>query len=219
MIKRRLPRWRGVVYGLATGAALIGLLLVLASGSSLFGITTSGQSNTSGVRASSSTRDRFEEYYQLSWRADGQAGNTAIEAVYYFPTLSQRLNEFSERSFIQARTLQELQRTDDAAQIPVLVFLTNSDEIDQGLAVEQRAKLIDDKSRDYPPQRWQPFVLPDGAQNQLVGMLWFRKPDGAPDPTKLTLALDGIPGNRRATTFAWDVSVLKLDSSPTAPGS
>lgn len=213
MIKRQLPRWRGAIYGLATAAALVGLLLVLASGSSLFGTTDRGQSDTNGARVSSSTRDRFEEYYQLGWRADGQAGNTAIEAVYYFPTLVQRLNDYVERSFIQARTLQELQRSDDAGLIPVLAFLTNSDEIDQALAVEQRAKLVDDQSREYPPQRWQPFVLPDGAQNQLVGVLWFRRPDGATEPKQLTLSLEGIPGNRRATTFTWDLNVLKLDES------
>jgi hypothetical protein len=186
---------------------LLGLGWYLAGSLGL--VTVGSSSLPPGARQSSSTRDAFEELYQLGWRADGSAGNTAVEVVYYFPALVQALSAYAERSLTQAQTLQELQPNDDALLHPFLVRLERNTALDSAWPVQERIRLVDDGGQPYAVERWRAFADPSGSANVLLGVAWFRQPESASPPDRLTLTLEAVPGNAQSTTLTWNSQVLR----------
>lgn len=202
--RRSLRRIAG--YALLSLVGLLGLVWYLAGS---LGFVTVGDSRLpAGARQSSSTRDTFEELYQLGWRADGTAGNTAVEVVYYFPALVQALGAYAERSLTQAQTLQELQAEGDTLLHPFLIRLERNTALDATWPVQEHVRLVDQTGQAYAVERWQALVDPSGSANVLLGVAWFRQPESAAVLGQQTLTLSEVPGNTRATTFTWNSQVL-----------
>ncbi|MBI4426146.1 MAG: hypothetical protein HY567_01080 [Candidatus Kerfeldbacteria bacterium] len=205
---RRRPLWWTVSYVALSVVGVFGLAWYVAS--SLGFVVGRGISRIpAGARVSSSTRDTFEELYQLGWRADGDAGNTAVEVVYYYPALVQALSAYAERSLTQAQTLQELQRNEDQFRHPFLVRLERNVAFDQAWPLQENIQLAVDGTMTFPVERWQAFADPSGSAKVLLGVAWFRQPESAPAPTQLTLSLSNVPGNVRSTTSTWNSQLLR----------
>lgn len=202
---RRAP-WRIVGYVLVSLVGLLGLGWYLAGSLGL--VTVGSSSLPPGARQSSSTRDAFEELYQLGWQADGSAGNTAVEVVYYFPALVQALSAYAERSLTQAQTLQELQPNDDALLHPFLVRLERNTALDSAWPAPEHLRVVDDSGQPYAVERWQAFADPSGSANVLLGVAWFRQPESAAAPDQVTLTLTDVPGNLRSTSLTWNSRLL-----------
>lgn len=169
-----------------------------------------GQSTLSslGINESSNARDLFDGLYQIGWRSDGNAGNTVVEAVYYYPALYQALYLYKDRSSFQNETLQELNKYPDMSMYPVLVMLQRNTAIDQALSLDSHASLSGD-STAYEIDHWQSLTVADTSGNSIAGIVWFRRPSGAPTrPQTLTFTLEGIPGNSKSSTFSWNNGVL-----------
>lgn len=164
-------------------------------------------------RTSSELRDRFQEVYDLGYRVDGTAGNTAVEVVWEFPGLIQRLTEYTARSGRQADTLRVLQDEPDKTLIPILVTLQRNVAIGSDLVWTDLATLTAD-GKDLDLVRFDPLSYAAGNENEAAGILWFRpKGDDPPDQYQLTLV--NIPGNSRASVFTWQDKTLRLyDPTP-----
>ncbi len=163
----------------------------------------------SGLRSSSPARDVFEQLYELGWRADGAAGNTAVTAVYYFPQLRTALSDYGERSFVQAQTLKTLETEDDPSTLPILIELESHESLPSDFAVSKHVAVSDDVGSAFSVVRWE--SLQDlSAPKKLIGLLWLRKVEGAAASNRLTLTLADIPGNIRPTTFSWNAAALEL---------
>lgn len=215
---RRLVALRAAAYGIATALALLGIVWMLIAASRRES-TSAQNGNLNGARVTSSTHDLFEEAYELGWRADGAAGNTAVEAVYYFPSLLQRLNEYAERSALQAQTLASLESAGDESLTSFVITLTSNGALDSGFNVKGHVSLVADGSPAYSAERWVPFTLSEGVANQLAGLLSFRRPEGAPAPQALTVTFKDIPGNIQPTVFSWNATALSLDNPDPSPSS
>jgi len=209
-IVRRSP-YRIVGYGLAVGIAVVGIIWI-GTGS----VRAPASSNQASVRLSSTTRDRFQEVYDLVWRADGSAGNTAVEAVYEFPGFIQRLAEYAERSGIQAAMLQAVQAESDASLVPIFVALQGNAPVRSDLEWRSMATLAA-STGSYTYERFDRLPVTNEGSTALFGTLWFRRTTGA-EPERLTLTINGLDGNTRPSVFTWDLKTLSLyDATPAQP--
>ncbi|MBI5404783.1 MAG: hypothetical protein HY976_01010 [Candidatus Kerfeldbacteria bacterium] len=169
--------------------------------------------NVNGARPTSGTRDRFQEVYDIAWRFDGNSGNTAVEAVFWFPGLVQRLGEYAERSAWQAETLQVIQAETDASLIPISVNLQRNAPLEREFDWENVVQVAGD-GQAYQFERFDVSAFPSGRDDVLAGILWFRKV-GASEPDRLMMTLSNIPGNVQPTAFSWDLKTLGLyDATP-----
>lgn len=200
--------YRIVGYGLAVGVAVVGMVWI-GTGT----VKAPASPTNDSLRISSSTRDRFQEVYDLVWRADGSAGNTAVEVLFEFPGFVQRLAEYAERSGIQAAMLQAVQAESDASLVPFFVALQSNVPIRNDLEWRSMANVASDTGT-YAYERFDRLPVTNEGSTALFGTLWFRR-SGAEDPAKLTLTIQGIDGNTRASIFTWDVKALNLyDATP-----
>lgn len=187
----------------------IGLIALSLSFFDFFGLSKAISSPL--VNKSANARDMFDGLYQIGWRSDGSAGNTAIEAVYYYPALFQALAAYTDRSAFQDETFQELNKFPDMALYPFLVVLQRNEQLDTSFTPDTHLSLMADGSDPYTVDRWQPLSLPDTSGNSIAGIVWFRQPSGVPlQPSTLELTFDGVPGNTKQTRFSWNNSVLSL---------
>lgn len=211
MSRSQPPRspFRVAAYAIGAAIAVVVLLAAVLD----FGISkvnTAGNTE-SGLRQSSTTRDQFEQLYELGWRADGAAGNTAVTAVYYFPKLREALSDYGERSFVQAQTLKTLETEDDALLLPLLIELEGNEPLATDFELPKHAVLFADASNQYSIARWE--TLQDvQAPNKLIGVLWARKANDLSAPRQLTLTMTDVPGNVQPTTFTWNAAALELGS-------
>lgn len=202
----RRSDYRLLGYAFASAIALAGLIWLGGLNLTRPAATTSNLPN--GARVSSTTRDQFQELYDLGWRSDGQAGNTAVEVVYEFPQLVTRLAQYAERSFLQAQTLQTVQDESDPTLVPFLVILERNAPIDPKLEWSKLLSLKADNAT-YRYERFDAFSLPGAPDTQLSGIAWFRMTTTF-QPNSLTMILKDIPGNIKPTTFTWDAKALQL---------
>ncbi len=203
-VARPASRARLALYLAISVIGLAGLMLFFFDFFGLSNVTTS-----SLVNKSANARDLFDGLYRIGWRSDGAAGNTAIEAVYYYPALFQALAAYTERSAFQDETFRELNQYPDMALYPFLVILQRNEQIDASFTPEAHLSLTADGSVIYNVDHWQPLSLPDTSGNSSAGVMWFRQPSGAPQqPSTLALTFDGVPGNSKQTSFNWNNSVL-----------
>lgn len=161
------------------------------------------------TNSTANLHDLFDGLYQIGWKADGSAGNTSVEAVYYYPALYQALAAYQERSSLQDETLRELNKFPNMSLYPFLVILQRNETIDPAFSLDAHATLLADNSVSYEVDHWQPLSLPDTSGNSMAGIMWFRQPSGAPSrPNVITMTLEGIPGNAKTTQFTWNNAVL-----------
>lgn len=158
------------------------------------------------------TREVFNGLYHIGWRSDGSAGNTAVEAVYYYPALFQILSQYTERSSLQTQTFDELSKYPEMSLYPFLMTFQHNEAIDTDFRVESYATLVADGTVRYEVDHWQALSLPDTSGSSVVGVLWFKRPSGAAEPEILRMTVDGIAGNTKRTEFSWNNgSLMQID--------
>ncbi|MFH0829202.1 MAG: hypothetical protein V1907_03420 [Candidatus Kerfeldbacteria bacterium] len=186
--------------------SLIGLLAVF----TYFFFVIEPKNLGTTVVTGNTTREIFNGLYQIGWRSDGSAGNTAIETVYYYPALFQILSQYTERTSLQNQTFGELSKYPDMFLYPFLMTFQHNEAIDTDFQVESYVTLTADGTARYDFDHWQPLVLPDTSGTSLAGVLWFKKPAGVAEPKILRMTVDGISGNKKESQFSWDNSMLLL---------
>jgi len=197
----RRPAYRAVLYVLAVVVGIAALVAYLY-------ITSTATSTTSTVNTAVSSRDLFDELYQVGLRVDGSAGNTAVDVVYYYPALSRSLRAYTDRTQLQAGTLAELEQHSGLGLFPFMVTLQHNEAFDPSFKIESHAALKADGATIYELDRWQPLQIADASGNSIAGVLWFKQPEGAADATSFTLTFDGLPDNTKQTSFSWNASLL-----------
>lgn len=202
-------RTRTLAYAGVTAVALLG-----AAWLAMHPLEQASVNNdVNGARATSGTRDRFQEVYDIAWRFDGNSGNTAVETVFWFPGLVQRLGEYAERSAWQAETLQVIQSETDASLIPISINLQRNAPLEREFDWANVVQVAGD-GQAYQFERFDVSAFPSGRDDILAGILWFRKV-GAPEPDRLTMTLSDVSGNIQPTVFSWDLKTLGLyDATP-----
>ncbi len=201
---RSIPRrsaYRIVLYILAVVVGIAALVAYLYIGST-------DVSTTSTVNTADSARDLFDELYQVGLRYDGSAGNTAVDVVYYYPALSRSLQAFTDRTQLQTGTLTELEQHSGLGLFPFVVTLQHNEAFDPAFRIESYASLKADGATVYEFDRWQPLQNGDISGNSVVGVLWFKEPEGAVEATSFTLTFDDLPGNTKTVSFSWNASLL-----------
>ncbi len=192
--------YRTTLYLMAVVVGIAALITVL--------YVSSNTGNTAVSNSTVNAHDNFEALYQVGLRTDGSAGNTEVDAVYYYPALSQSLVNYADRTQIQAGTLAELEQHSGDGLFPFVVSLQHNEAIDPTFTMASHIALKADGRTDYEFDRWQQIETGDTSGNSLVGVAWFKKPDGASDATSFTLTLIDLPGNTKPTSFSWNASVL-----------
>lgn len=161
------------------------------------------------INTPANAHDAFDGRYQLAWRGDGAAGNTEVEAVYYFPTLIGSLNAYTDRTELQAETLSEIQQNAQSGWYPILVMLQHNEAFAKDFTLDGHVALKDNDGVTYTLQRWQPVALPDTSGKGLAGVLWFSNPNAtATIPASFTLTLSNLPGNTKTSSFSWNAALL-----------
>ncbi|MBI4092992.1 MAG: hypothetical protein HY420_03660 [Candidatus Kerfeldbacteria bacterium] len=211
---RRTSPFRLVIYTSMSAIAVVGLVYILRRTTTALPPTTRATSNTNVLYPADEQRDLFNQLYVLGDRFDGRAGNTAVEAVYYFPSLVSSLIAYAGRSPIQAQTLLAIQHNSDPTLIPFLINLERNEALEQNLPFKDILELQAGGSAPYPFVRFDPVVAPVDSDRIVLGVAWFRKPSGSPGAVTLQLTFRNIPGNVKPTVFTWDTSVLRLTESP-----
>lgn len=199
--------FRVAAYVAATAVAAFGI--VAFSFGWFSGSGTSAGSLTNGVRLSSITRDRFQELYELGWRGDGNAGNTEVEAVFYYPALVTSLEEYAERSLVQGQTLQALQPDRAADRYSFLIQLNHNEAFPPAVKLESILSLVGNRSVSYTLDRIETLTSPEGSQGTVIAVARFKRPAGASEPDTLQLTVNNLPGNTRPTVFTWNSALLR----------
>ncbi len=193
-------------YVALSAAAVVGLLVVF--GGAPGTVTLNSNATGTTLQATNPTRDRFEERYQLGWRAVGDAGNTGVQAVYLFPGLVESLAAYAERSFAQAALQLALQGETVAGAERFLVTLDRNEALPEVFRTEDHLTLTDDGGRRYTLERWQALTDVSTPTN-AVGVAWFTRPSGAGDPQQLTLTLSDLPGTTKPVVISWNAEALR----------
>lgn len=199
--KQRRPVYRTVLYGTAVVVGIAALIAVLY-------VSTLNTGNTASVNTNATARDTFDALYQVSLRYDGSAGNTAVDVVYYYPALSQSLKDYADRTQLEAGTLAELEQYSATGLFPFAVTLQHNEAFDASFDPKPHMTLKADGATVYELERWQTLSTGDVPGNNIVGVAWFKQPDGAPDVTSFTLTFKDLPGNTKETSFSWNASLL-----------
>lgn len=192
-----------VFYLIMTMIALFGLLWRFMPG--LFG----EQPTTVRSDSALSTVDLFNDLYYAGWRSEGKAGNTAIEAVYYYPSLHLALRAYAERTLLQSQVLQELDSNQQNGRYPFLIMLEHSEPFPGSFSPADHLSLVSDRGTSYSVDHYTPMTVADTSGKLASGVVWFTTTDDEPVPNTLTLSFDGVPGNTELTSFSWNLNALR----------
>lgn len=197
------PSYKVAFYIAMTVLALFGLLWRFLPG--LFGEQVTTTVNSSDV----ATVDLFNDLYYTGWRSEGKAGNTAIEAVYYYPSLTVALKTYAERTLLQAQVLQEIEGNQQNGLYPFLVMLEHSEPFPASFSPADHVSLVSDKGTSYSVDHYTPMTVVGTSGKQASGVVWFTSVGDTPTPQTLTLSFDGLPGNTEPTSFSWNLDALR----------
>lgn len=199
--KQRRPVTLTVLYGTAVVVGIAALITVLY-------VSTLNTDNATTTNTNATARDTFDKLYQVGLRYDGSAGNTAVDVVYYYPALSLSLKNYDDRTQLEAGTLAELEQYSVTNLFPFVVTLQHNEAFDASFDPKSHMTLKADGATVYELERWQTLSTGDVSGNGIVGVAWFKQPDGAPDVTSFTLTFKDLPGNTKETSFSWNASLL-----------